>query len=148
MAPEERLRPDVMKEYRDEHIVVTWEPSYCIHAAKCLDALPEVFDVTRRPWILVAAADAGRIAAAVMQCPTGALHFRRLDGGEQEPVPAETTVEPQRNGPLYLRGKLKFINAQGDVIREDVRAALCRCGGSSGTPFCDGTHRKIRFRAP
>jgi uncharacterized Fe-S cluster protein YjdI len=148
MGQEERMRPDVLKEYRDERIVVTWEPAYCIHAAKCLDALPEVFDVMRKPWVLVTAAEADSIADAIMQCPSGALHFRRLDGGEQEPVPAETTVEPQRNGPSYLRGRLKIVSAQGDVIREDTRAALCRCGGSAGAPFCDGTHRKIRFRAP
>jgi uncharacterized Fe-S cluster protein YjdI len=148
MTLEERMSPDVLKEYRDERIVVRWEPAYCIHAAKCLDAVPEVFDVTRRPWILVQGATADRIADAVMQCPTGALHVERLDGGDQEPVPERTTVEPQRNGPLYLRGNMKFVGATGNVTREDTRAALCRCGGSSNTPFCDGTHRKTGFRAP
>ncbi len=148
MPREERMRPDVLKEYRGEHIVVLWEPAYCIHAAKCLDAEPEVFDVTRRPWILVEAASADRIAQAVMQCPTGALHVRRVDGGEQEPVPEHTTVERQPDGPLYLRGRLKFVGAGGEPIREDTRAAVCRCGRTSNGPFCDGTHRKIGFRAP
>ena len=148
MGQEERKRPGVLKEYRNEHIVVTWEPAYCIHTANCLNAEPEVFDAARRPWIVVEVANADRIAQAVMNCPTGALHFRRVDGGEQEPVPTETTVQPQTNGPLFLRGNLKIVNAKGEVIREDTRAALCRCGRSSDKPFCDGTHRGIGFQAP
>jgi uncharacterized Fe-S cluster protein YjdI len=137
----------VLKEYSDEHIVVSWEPAYCIHTANCLNSEPEVFDATRRPWIVVEAADADRIAQAVMTCPTGALHFRRIDEGEQEPVPEETAVQPRTNGPLFLRGNLKFVNARGELIREDRRAALCRCGQSANKPFCDGTHRAIGFQA-
>mgnify|MGYP002651789606 CR=1 FL=1 len=30
--------------------------------------------------------------------------------------------------------------APGGEVK-DTRAALCRCGGSSNKPFCDGTHR-------
>ena len=148
MDDEERKRPGVEREYANEQIVVSWEPQYCIHTANCLNAEPEVFDSMRRPWIKPDAATADRIAAAVMKCPTGALHFRRVDGGEQEPVPDETTVEPRTNGPLFVRGNLKFRTPRGDVIREDTRAALCRCGQSSNKPFCDGTHRVVGFRAP
>jgi uncharacterized Fe-S cluster protein YjdI len=147
MEPEERKRPGVLKEYSDENIVVSWEPAYCIHTANCLNAEPAVFDAMRRPWIVVEAADADRIAQAVMKCPTGALHFRRLDEGVQEPVPTETTVQPRTNGPLFLRGNLKFVNAKGELLREDTRVALCRCGQSANKPFCDGTHRAIGFQA-
>jgi uncharacterized Fe-S cluster protein YjdI len=147
VEPEERKRQGVLKEYSAEHIAVSWEPAYCIHTANCLNREPEVFDATRRPWIVLQAADADRIAQAVITCPTGALHFRRLDGGEQEPVPAETAVQSQTNGPLFLRGNLKFVNARGELIREDTRAALCRCGQSANKPFCDGAHRAIGFQA-
>jgi uncharacterized Fe-S cluster protein YjdI len=147
MEPEERKRPGVLKEYKDERIAVFWEPAYCIHTANCLNAEPDVFDSMRRPWIVLDAANADRIAEAVRSCPTGALHFRRLDGGEQESAPEETTVQPRTNGPLFLTGNLKFVDAKGELTREDTRVALCRCGQSANKPFCDGTHRAIGFQA-
>jgi uncharacterized Fe-S cluster protein YjdI len=147
MEEEERKRADVAREYSTEQITVYWEPKYYIHTANCLNAEPQVFDVRRRPWIIADAADADRVARAVTLCPTGALHFRRTDGAEQEPTPEETTVQPRLNGPLFLRGDIKLINARGDVIREDTRVALCRCGQSANKPFCDGTHRAVGFQA-
>lgn len=85
------------------------------------------------------------IAETVLTCPTGALHFRRVDGGEQETAATETTVEPLPNGPLLVRGRLKIVDAEGRVIREDTRLALCRCGASGNKPFCDGSHRRVGF---
>src|SRR6059036_2702471 len=144
---ETRYEPEVKKEYANDQIVVTWEPAYCIHAADCLDGLPAVFDPWRRPWIAVDAASADEIAEVVMRCPTGALHFRRLDGGDQEPEPQDPTVQLRPNGPLFVRGKIRIEDASGHLIREDTRVALCRCGGSGNKPFCDGTHRTIGFRS-
>jgi uncharacterized Fe-S cluster protein YjdI/CDGSH-type Zn-finger protein len=143
---EARYEPETKKEYSNDSITVIWEPTYCIHAGKCLQGLPKVFDPMRRPWIEVDEASADEIAEVVQQCPTGALHFRRLDGGEQEQEPADMTVELRPNGPLYVRGKVRIEDPGGYVVREDTRVALCRCGKSSNKPFCDGTHRLIGFR--
>ncbi len=145
MAEEERKRPGVLREYGDEQITVFWEPQYCIHTAMCMMGQPEVFDSGRRPWIDISRADADEIAQVVMTCPTGALHFKRLDGGEQESAPEETSVQPRKNGPLFVRGRVKVVDIQGNVVREATRAALCRCGGSGNKPFCDGTHKRIGF---
>ena len=93
----------------------------------------------------VDAADAERVAEAVVTCPTGALHFRRLDGGPQEPEEEIPTVEPRPNGPLFVRGHMRIVAADGRLIREDTRLALCRCGASENKPFCDGSHRRIGF---
>lgn len=147
MEIEERKKPAVAREYRTDEIVVTWEPSFCMHSARCLMALPQVFDVDARPWIAIDAASADEIAETVMACPSGALHFRRLDGGLQEEPPEETTVRPARNGPLFQRGRIRILDNEGKVIREDTRVALCRCGASANKPFCDGTHRAIGFTA-
>jgi uncharacterized Fe-S cluster protein YjdI/CDGSH-type Zn-finger protein len=144
MGAEER---DIRREYRANAIAVLWEPVYCIHAANCIRSQPAVFDPRDRPWVHVEAASADEIAEAVMRCPTGALHFRRLDGGEQEPVLDETWVMPVPDGPLYLRGDIELVDADGE-IRRDTRMALCRCGQSRNKPFCDNSHRFSRFRDP
>jgi len=131
--------------YANEEIEVHWEAGLCIHTQNCVHLLPHVFRAEERPWILLDGADADEVAAAVEQCPTGALHYRRLDSGPQEETSGELTVEPRPNGPLFLRGQVRIVDDDGEVLREDTRVALCRCGGSANKPFCDGTHRRIGF---
>jgi CDGSH-type Zn-finger protein len=64
---------------------------------------------------------------------------------EDRPV----TITPYRDGPLLVRGPFRLQDMHGrpiDVERETV--ALCRCGKSRIRPFCDGSHKLVRFRAP
>lgn len=144
--PEERKQSGVERTYRTGQIAVYWEPQLCIHTARCLKALPEVFDVRRRPWVLIDAAPADAVAAAVMRCPTGALRFERFDGAPQEPLSEPPVIEAQPDGPLYLRGRVRIVNEDG-TERELPRAALCRCGESNNKPFCDGMHLRSGFRS-
>jgi uncharacterized Fe-S cluster protein YjdI len=143
VTPEQERGPT--RTYVGDAIEVHWEPRLCIHVRNCVRDLPNVFLPEARPWVAVDAADADAVAAAVEHCPTGALHYRRLDGGADEQAPEETTVEPRPNGPLFLRGRLRIVAADGQVIRQDTRVALCRCGASGNKPFCDGSHRRIGF---
>ena len=136
---------DAARTYANEAIEVRWEPRLCIHSQACVRGLPEVFESKARPWVRVDGADAQRIADTVLTCPTGALHFRRLDGARQEEPPPETAVAAQPNGPLFVRGRVRIEDGDGNLIREDTRLALCRCGASRNKPFCDGSHRRIRF---
>jgi uncharacterized Fe-S cluster protein YjdI len=131
--------------YTGEAIEVHWEPRLCIHVQNCVRRLPQVFKAEERPWVVVDGADAERVAATVEACPTGALHYRRLDGGPEEIVREETTVEPRPNGPLFVRGRVRIVGDDGAVVREDTRVALCRCGASANKPFCDGSHRSVGF---
>jgi uncharacterized Fe-S cluster protein YjdI len=133
--------------YPGEAIEVHWNRRLCIHMQDCVRNLPQVFRADERPWIVVDGADADSIAATIEKCPTGALHYRRLDGGAQEQPLDETIIDPRPNGPLFLRGRLQIVNDEGEVIRDDMRVALCRCGGSANKPFCDGTHRRNGFSA-
>jgi CDGSH-type Zn-finger protein/uncharacterized Fe-S cluster protein YjdI len=56
-------------------------------------------------------------------------------------------VEPEVNGPLAVRGNLEITSGTGRVVARVMSARLCRCGGSSSKPFCDGTHAKIGFKS-
>jgi uncharacterized Fe-S cluster protein YjdI len=141
-----RYATTVERVYANDQIEVIWEPAFCIHAAECLRGLPAVFDSRRHPWITVDNGSAADIGEVIQRCPTGALHFRRLDSGPQEPVPEETTVVERPNGPLYVRGKIRILAHDHNPVREDTRVALCRCGASANKPFCDGSHRRVKFR--
>jgi CDGSH-type Zn-finger protein len=57
-------------------------------------------------------------------------------------------ITPYQNGPYLVRGPFTITDQDGNEIAADRRVvALCRCGRSQIRPFCDGTHKAIRFRA-
>jgi uncharacterized Fe-S cluster protein YjdI len=144
LSPREQRGPSRL--YANDAIEVVWEPRLCIHSGNCWHRLNNVFNPEARPWVDVDGATPEEIAETILTCPTGALHFRRLDGGPQEEPQEPATLEPCPNGPLFLRGRVRIVDADGNVMREDTRVALCRCGGSGNKPFCDGTHRTIGFQ--
>lgn len=49
------------------------------------------------------------------------------------------------NGPLLVDGDFTLVDAAGNEVPVKKKA-LCRCGGSTTKPFCDGTHSKIGFQ--
>jgi uncharacterized Fe-S cluster protein YjdI/CDGSH-type Zn-finger protein len=133
------------KAYTSETITVYYNAKLCIHAAECVRGLPQVFDTSKKPWIEPSNASADAVAEVIHRCPSGALHYERLDGGVNEPVPDEVTGTFAENGPLYLRGNLKLETTEGDTIFEGTRVALCRCGASSNKPFCDKSHQIVNL---
>lgn len=63
------------------------------------------------------------------------------------PEPA-VTITPYRDGPLLVRGPVRFVDQDGEEIAVERRTvALCRCGKSRIKPLCDGTHKLAGFRA-
>ena len=147
--PEDRNRaPDLTREYEAPGITVQWYAGRCIHSANCVRALRAVFDPQRRPWVEAAAATPDAIAAAVLRCPSGALHFVRHDGGAQEAPDEPMTLTPIRDGPLYVRGDVEVRGLDGSPLRRDTRVSLCRCGLAERMPFCDNTCRKQHWREP
>jgi uncharacterized Fe-S cluster protein YjdI/CDGSH-type Zn-finger protein len=138
------MKPKI-RYYAGQDIEITWDPRRCIHTAECIHSLPEVFDTERRPWIDPAGALPNEIAAVIDRCPSGALHYARLDGGPVEEPADPTTIVPTRNGPLFVRGRVQVLRADGTLLVEDTRMALCRCGASGNKPFCDNSQRRIGF---
>ncbi|MFI8323963.1 (4Fe-4S)-binding protein [Streptomyces sp. NPDC085529] len=124
-----------LKEYDGEGITVTFEPRRCLHAAECVHGLPEVFDLSRRPWVLPDAAVPERVAEVIRRCPSGALQYRPAAGGAAEEPDAPTRVRRNPSGQLVVRGDLLVAGEQG--VRHESRVLLCGCGASGNQPYCD-----------
>ena len=135
------------KSYRGETIEVSFDLDLCTHIGECLRRSPEVFQLRRRPWVLPDKSNADELAKVIERCPSGALQYRRLDGGAEEAAPEPVHVTPIRNGPLLIRGRVEVHRDDGS-LEMLPRAALCRCGESANKPFCDNTHLRTGFRAP
>ena len=59
-----------------------------------------------------------------------------------------TKITARPNGPLLVEGEIELYDPTGakvDIAGKNM-VALCRCGGSTRKPFCDGTHSKIGFQ--
>ena len=88
----------------------------------------------------------------VGNCASGRLVARnRTTGEELEPVlPVSIGLveDPAQgcSGPLWLRGRIPVIAADGFQYEVRNRVTLCRCGQSKNKPFCDGTHAAIKFK--
>ncbi|HEV8550294.1 MAG TPA: CDGSH iron-sulfur domain-containing protein, partial [Polyangiaceae bacterium] len=78
--------------------------------------------------------------AASGEPPTGAADMLPVRNGP-------LAIDPQTDGPLQVRGNLEITSGTGRVVARVTQARLCRCGGSSTKPFCDGTHARIGFRS-
>jgi 3-phenylpropionate/trans-cinnamate dioxygenase ferredoxin subunit len=60
-----------------------------------------------------------------------------------------TTIKVLQNGPYLVDGEAAtLVDWAGVAYPLRKRPfALCRCGGSTTKPFCDGTHSRIGFKA-
>ncbi|HPT73098.1 MAG TPA: CDGSH iron-sulfur domain-containing protein [Candidatus Cloacimonadota bacterium] len=84
-------------------------------------------------------------------CPSGRLV--QYDNKTSEPI--EPDFEPSlgimidpatdTSGPLWVKGYVPIISAEGTIYERRNRVTLCRCGRSSMKPFCDGKHLTIHF---
>ncbi|TNJ35446.1 hypothetical protein E1B00_06735 [Arenimonas terrae] len=115
----------------------------CIHARHCVLGQPKVFKANvEGPWIDPAATSVEGLLTVAHLCPSGAIGYRRNDGGPEEAAPPINLLQLRENGPLGLRAEMLL---DGEPI--GMRATLCRCGASKNKPYCDGSHNEIAFQA-
>ncbi|HNR21903.1 MAG TPA: CDGSH iron-sulfur domain-containing protein [Steroidobacteraceae bacterium] len=91
-----------------------------------------------KPFCDTSHADAGFAASG--EAPTRDSPALAVCNGPLEVIPVE-------NGPLHVKGNLEVVTGTGRTVERVTECWLCRCGGSGGKPFCDGTHRRIGFTA-
>ena len=130
------------REYSNDNLTIFWDSNKCIRSGNCDRQLPEVFDINKRPWVNINAADTEDIKHVIDTCPTGALSYSVPGKPEVENV----TIKVQRDGPYKVEGKCELFGIDGKVIEAGDVFALCRCGQSSKMPFCDGSHYRSGFK--
>jgi len=60
---------------------------------------------------------------------------------------ADVQIIATDNGPYQVKGPVELYDHHGQkVTLPGPTIFLCRCGGSTNKPFCDGTHSKIGFQ--
>ena len=132
------------KVYRGAGITMTDDKSLCAGYGFC--------DSHGSVWKEIAAASdpavKARLQRQVANCPSGRLEYTV----EGESLPAEEPFSPTvaivPDGPLWVLGGIPVEMPDGFRYEIRNRQLLCRCGGSQNKPFCDGSHRKLDFKAP
>ena len=64
-----------VKEYSNGEITIAWKPGLCIHAAKCVGALPQVYKPGEKPWIKIDKGTTEELVTQIKTCPSGALTY-------------------------------------------------------------------------
>ena len=125
--------------------------------AESLCAFGRFCDPHGQVWNQVAATDDPEVRATFVRqvgaCPAGRLvAWDKATGRAVEPVlPVSIGLveDPVQDcsGPLWLRGGVAVVAADGFEYEVRNRVTLCRCGASSNKPFCDGSHASVKFKA-
>jgi len=73
----------------------------------------------------------------------------REDAPGEDAGSGPTIITPTRDGPLVVEGRTLVVTQAGELLAEDERLRLCRCGQSATKPFCDSSHEgRFESRAP
>ncbi len=127
-----------------------------LHDARKLCAEARFCDRAGGLWNLVGECeDAATRELAIEEatlCPSGRYVACDAEtGGPIEPdlEPSIAIVEDPHmgvSGPIWVRGGVPIVDADGRPYEVRNRVTLCRCGASANKPFCDGSHITVRFR--
>ena len=114
----------------------------CVHARFCMRA--------GGIWNLTEHSDNKEARETAIEeacnCPSGRLVIKDLETGKAiEPALEKSIVIIEypakgEHGPLWVRGGIPVISADGKPYTVRNRLTLCRCGKSGNKPFCDGSH--------
>jgi CDGSH-type Zn-finger protein len=102
-------------------------------------------------WTLTEESDDPKLRKEAIQastdCPAGRLVHHDKENNYQEIEPElEPSIsilqDPERqvSAPLYVKGGIPLVSAEGFTYEQRNRYALCRCGASRNKPFCDASH--------
>jgi CDGSH-type Zn-finger protein len=134
---------------------LTEGPTLSLTDAEALCAFARFCDPNGQVWNQVEQTDDPRVSKMfvrqVNNCPSGRLvAWDRATGKPVEhtlPVSIGIIEDPVEkvSGPLWLRGGIPLVAADGTVYEVRNRVTVCRCGASKNKPFCDGSHAAVKF---
>jgi CDGSH-type Zn-finger protein len=129
-------------------------PTMVLEDAESLCAFARFCDPQGQVWNLVGQTNQPHARKLVEHeaghCPGGRLVARERATGEAfephfEPSIGLVQDTARRvSGPIWVRGGIPVVGADGTEYEVRNRVALCRCGASSNKPFCNGAHASIR----
>jgi CDGSH-type Zn-finger protein len=142
------------EKYRDQAKVFDG-PAMVLTDVESLCAFARFCDPNGQVWNQVAKSDDAQVrrnfVRQVNECPSGRLVAWERTSGEavENPLPVSIGLveDPAQgvSGPLWVRGGIPVIAADGFAYEVRQRVTLCRCGASSNKPFCDGSHVTVKF---
>ncbi|MHB8060709.1 MAG: CDGSH iron-sulfur domain-containing protein, partial [Gaiellaceae bacterium] len=125
-------------------------PTMSLADAESLCAFARFCDPKGRIWNLIYETDDPEARLLVEHesghCPGGRLvAFDRETGESVEPEYEQSLgliedTARRVGGPIWVRGGIPVISADGTAHELRTQVALCRCGLSVNKPFCDGSH--------
>ena len=135
----ERLGLDpTMIDYYAEHVTADAVHEQVAVRAVCGALLEQ--EPTLRDDVFFGAFTCLDLEARAARAPARPLGGGRMTAPEFE----HADIEVCPGGPLLLRGEHVVRDAQGATHRTSgPLSALCRCGKSASTPWCDGTHKLL-----
>jgi CDGSH-type Zn-finger protein len=125
-------------------------PTVRLDDAESLCAFARFCDPAGQVWNLVERTDRPATRKLVEHesghCPSGRLvAVDRSSGAAIEPrfessIGLVEDTAKKVSGPLWVRGGIPLVGADGRAYEVRNRVTLCRCGQSGNKPFCDGSH--------
>jgi CDGSH-type Zn-finger protein len=125
-------------------------PTMLLTDRENLCAFARFCDPKGRIWNLVKQTDNPEAQRLVKHeaghCPAGRLvAWDKKTGKPIEPEfePSLGLIEDTEkkvSGPIWVRGGIPVVSADGKTYEIRNRLTLCRCGSSANKPFCDGSH--------
>lgn len=125
-------KKETVKEYKTDEISIVWKPEICIHAALCVQTLPNVYRPTENPWIAIENASTEALMGQINTCPSGALSYKLNKNS------VNTNVKQEKMENSKVAGKTPLLV---DLVAEKNNA-WCACGRSTNQPWCDGSHKE------